>query len=179
MEFSASFRGRERKIVDLFTAVFTDSGGPENGSRIGALVGDLLDNTPEEDRFVFVAGEGGEVVGAIVFSRLCYDGDDRIVFILSPVAVATDRQGQGIGRKLVTCGLNALRAAGVDIAMTYGDPNYYSRIGFGPVAEASASAPFALSCPNGWLGQSLTDAKMTPLKGISRSVAALNDPALW
>jgi predicted N-acetyltransferase YhbS len=93
--------------------------------------------------------------------------------------VATDHQGKGIGQGLLSHGLAALRRAGVDIVMTYGDPSYYAKVGFMPVSEADAAAPYKLNQPEGWLGQSLTDHPMTPLKGPSRCVAALNDPVYW
>lgn len=74
--------------------------------------------------------------------------------------------------------LKALRD-GVDVVVTYGDPGYYSRVGFKPVSEAFAPAPFRLQHPEGWQAQSLTEAELTPLKGPSRCVSALNDPAFW
>jgi putative acetyltransferase len=139
----------------------------------------LLAGTAPEDIFVFTAEEDGAIIGGIVFSQLTYEQDGRTVFVLAPVAVATRRQGQGIGQKLLAYGLRELRRAGVDIAMTYGDPNYYAKVGFTPVSEADAAAPYELNHPEGWLGQSLTESPMTPLKGPSRCVAALNDPVYW
>lgn len=117
--------------------------------------------------------------GGIVFSRLTYEQDERTVFVLAPVAVATDEQGKGIGQRLLTHGLAALRNAGVDIVMTYGDPNYYAKVGFVPISEADAQAPFRLKQPEGWQGQSLTNRALAPLKGPSRCVEALNDPVFW
>ena len=76
--------------------------------------------------------------GGIVFSRLRYEQDNRTVFVLAPVAVATDQQGKGIGQRLLIHGLASLRSAGVDIVMTYGDPNYYAKVGFVPISEADA-----------------------------------------
>jgi predicted N-acetyltransferase YhbS len=93
--------------------------------------------------------------------------------------VATERQGQGIGRQLLIYALQALREAGIDIAVTYGDPNYYSRVGFAPVTEAFIPAPFKLQYPEGWLAQSLTETEITPLKGAVHCVEAFNDPAFW
>jgi predicted N-acetyltransferase YhbS len=93
--------------------------------------------------------------------------------------VATEKQGKGIGQRLLTHGLAALRSAGVDIVMTYGDPNYYAKVGFVPISEADAPAPYKLNHPEGWLGQSLTDRAMAPLKGPSHCVEALNDPLFW
>lgn len=101
------------------------------------------------------------------------------MFVLGPVAVATGWQGKGVGGQLINHGLQALRDAGVDIVLTYGDPNFYSRPGSTPITEAFALAPFTLRHPEGWQGQSLTGAASTPLKGDCRCVAALNDPAFW
>jgi predicted N-acetyltransferase YhbS len=179
VEFSTAFRGREAQIVDLFRATFTASEGEDEGALIGDLVRRLLGGTDDRDRFVFTAVDAGTPVGGIVFSRLVYANDPRTVFVLAPVAVATDRQRQGIGQRLLSHGLAALRDAGVDIVMTYGDPAYYARVGFAPVDESVAPAPFRLQHPEGWLGQSLTGQAMIPLKGPARCVDALDDPVFW
>jgi predicted N-acetyltransferase YhbS len=179
MEFLTGHKGREAEIIDLVTATFTASEGEEEGTLIGELVRNLLSGTVAKDLFVFTAEEGGAIVGGIVFSRLTYEQDERTVFVLAPVAVATDHQGKGIGQGLLSHGLAALRRAGVDIVMTYGDPSYYAKVGFMPISEAEAQAPFRLSHPEGWLAQSLTDRTMVPLKGPSRCVDALNDPVFW
>jgi putative acetyltransferase len=63
--------------------------------------------------------------------------------------------------------------------MTYGDPNYYAKVGFMPISEADAQAPFKLSQPEGWLGTAVDGHEITPLKGPSRCVEALNDPVFW
>lgn len=139
----------------------------------------LLGGTAEKDLFVFTADETGTIVGGIVCSRLTFDQDKRTVFVLGPVAVATEHQGKGIGQRLLNHGLMALRSGGVDIAVTYGDPNYYAQVGFTPITESFAQAPFRLSHPKGWLGRSLTDREMTPLKGPSHCVDALHDPSFW
>ena len=179
MEFSAGSKGREQQIIDLFTATFTASEGEEEGALVGGLVRSLLRGTPEQDLFVFTAMEAGAIVGSACFSRLTYDQDERTVFILSPLAVATEHQGRGIGQRLVTYGLKALEAAHVDVAVTYGDPSYYSKVGLSQVSEAFAAAPFALTRPEGWLARSLTDTELAPLKGSPRCVEALSNPALW
>ena len=179
MRFSTGPNGREEEIVALFASTFTASEGAEEGALIGDLARNLLDGTAPEDIFVFTAEEDGAIIGSIVFSRLTYAQDDRTVFVLAPVAVAADRQGMGVGQKLLAHGLHALRHSGVDIAMTYGDPDYYAKVGFMPVSEVDAPPPYKLNQPEGWLGQSLTDRPMTPLKGPSRCVAALNDPVFW
>jgi predicted N-acetyltransferase YhbS len=179
MECSEVYRGREEEIIDLFTATFTASEGTEEGALIGGLVRDLMARTPERDLRVVVAEEDGGLVGAVLSTRLAFDEDNRTVFVLGPVAVATARQRQGIGQRMLVHALGRLRDSGVDVAVTYGDPDYYAKVGFRPMTEIFAAAPFRLQHPEGWLGRSLTDAEMTPLKGRSRCVDALNDPVFW
>ena len=58
---------------------------------------------------------------------------------------------------MISFGLNELRGKGVDIAMTCGDPNYYSKTGFQQITEDIAKAPQKLSYPEGWLAQALTE----------------------
>ena len=95
------------------------------------------------------------------------------------MAVASRRQRQGIGQALLSDSLKALRFDGIQIAITYGDPNYYKRVGFRPITEDQARAPLPLSLPHGWLGQSLTGDEMPVLQGPSTCVSALNRSSVW
>ena len=162
-----------------FSAACTASEGTEEGGLIGNFVRHMFDRTPERDLFVFVAEDAGEIVGSVIFSRLIYDQDNRTVFVLSPLAVATDHQGKGIGQRLLKYGFKSLEAAHVDVVLTYGDPGFYSKVGFSQITEAFAAAPFALTRPEGWLALSLTDTELASLKGAPRCVEALSNPALW
>ncbi|MBF0255476.1 MAG: N-acetyltransferase [Gammaproteobacteria bacterium] len=179
MQFSTDSQGREEALIGLFTATFSTSEGPDEGALIGDLVDKLLRDTPASDRFCCIAEEDGRLLGACVFSRMRFAQDQRRVFILAPVAVASQHQGRGIGQQMLTQGLDLLRNQGIDIVLTYGDPGYYSRVGFQPISTADAIPPLALQQPQGWLGQSLTDQTLTPLRGPSRCVPALNDPRYW
>jgi putative acetyltransferase len=153
MLFADTCVGREEEIVALLTRTFAASDGPEEGVLIGTLADNLLRRTDSKDLFAFAAhGDCGAVVGAALFSRLTYARDDRTVLVLGPVAVETNAQGKGIGRALIAHGLRALARAGVDVAVTYGDPAYYTQLGFAPMDQAIVPAPFALSRPEGWLG---------------------------
>ncbi|MCE5975218.1 GNAT family N-acetyltransferase [Sinirhodobacter sp. WL0062] len=179
MDITSISAGRETEIVALFEATFTASEGADEGALIGDFVRDLLASTPEADLRVFCVQEGGALIGAGIFSRLHFPEDPRSVFILSPMAVATDRQGQGVGQALLRAALAALKSEGVDVAVTYGDPAYYGRVGFAPITDAQARAPLPLSFPHGWLGQSLSQDPMPQLAGPSHCIPALNRPALW
>jgi len=179
MDFVSGHIGRERDIYELFSTTFTASEGADEGEVIGKFVVDLMETTPEKDLFVFSTYEGNSLVGSIFFSRLNYEQDNRTVFILSPVAVKTNSQKKGIGQKLIAFGLDELRRRAIDIAITYGDPNYYSKVGFWHITEEIAQAPLKMSQPDGWLAQSLTGKDMEPLAGTPVCVEALNKPEMW
>lgn len=179
MEFSTETQTHAAAISGLFKATFAVSEGPDEGALVGALATRLIRETPTDDLRVVSVWDGGALLGAIIFTRLNFPNDPRKVFMLSPVAVATVHQGKGVGRQLITYGLDLLRKESVDIAVTYGDPAYYGRVGFRAVAEEDLPAPQPLGMPQGWIAQSLTDAPLTPLKGPSHCVSAFNDPALW
>jgi putative acetyltransferase len=179
MDFSTEYEARADMIADLFRESFTAAESAEEGALIGDLARRLIAETPAEDLRVFTVWEDGAPVGGIFFTRLVFADDPRTVFMMAPVAVATERQGQGIGQRLIAHGLDALRREGVDIAVTYGDPAFYGKVGFAAVSEADLPAPQPLQQPQGWIAQSLTDAPLTPLPGPSRCVAAFDDPALW
>jgi putative acetyltransferase len=166
-------------IVALFAATFGDSEGPEEGEVIAGLARDMIGTTAPEDIAVHVGRFGGVIVGCIMFSRLRMGADSRRVFILSPVAVATAVQGRGVGQALLRHGLDTMRSRGVEVVVTYGDPGYYARVGFGPVGVETVPPPRPLSQPDGWLAQSLTGDGLEPLPGPSVCVAALDRAEYW
>lgn len=179
MEFISGHVGREHSICCLFIETFTASEGADEGNVIGEFVESLMQTTPENDLYSFFAYDEGSLIGGVFFSRLNYAQDHRSVFILSPMAVHTDRQKTGIGQKLIAYGLKELAKSGVDITLTYGDINFYSKIGYKHILEEQAKAPLTLSYPEGWLAQSLTTDDFTPLAGSPTCVAALNRAELW
>lgn len=179
MDFATACGDRAEETVALFKRTFTASEGAEEGQLIGRLVAEMCATTAEEDLVVVSCLEDGGLIGCSVFSRLIYPEDDRTVFVMAPVAVETERQRRGLGQALIRHGLETLRARGVDVAMTYGDPAYYGKVGFAPTPEAQARAPRTLTYPDGWLAQSLTERPLDPLKGPSRCVAALDSPDYW
>lgn len=179
MTIVAPGRRRAPAITALFARTFTASEGPEAGAAIEALVKAMLAEVPKPDLRVFADVDGEDVTAAILFSRMTYPDDPRQVFILSPVAVAPEAQGQGRGQRLISHGLASLRDDGVDVALTYGDPAFYGKTGFAQITEDIAKAPQPLQFPHGWLGQSLRQETLTPLQGTPTCAAPLNDPAHW
>lgn len=167
MDFTTDYSGHEAEIMELYEVSF----GTGEGPIIAGLVNKLFHDQVQ----VFSAWEGSALLGAICFTPMVYN-DPRKVTLLSPVAVHPDHQGRGVGQKLIRHGLAAMPA---DVALTYGDPNYYGKFGFLQITEQTVPAPQPLSMPFGWLGQSLTQKVLEPLKGPARCVAAFDDPAMW
>lgn len=179
MDFTTDYNTRSDAIVTLFQETFTASEGAKAGAAIGHLVSDMFGSLGDHDMRVFSAVENDSVLGAIVFTRMTYPKEDRTVFILAPVAVATAHQGTGLGQRLIAHGHEALRKDGVDVVLTYGDVNFYSKVGYAPITETEAQPPLPLQYPQGWLGQNLNDTAFTPLAGPSQCVAPLSHPDHW
>lgn len=165
-------------VRQLFTDVFVDSEGEAEGQMIGDLVSNLIATTDSQALYGFVTQEQGELVAAIFFSRLQL-ASGQSGFILSPVAVATAHQGKGLGQSLITYGIETLRQQGVHYLLTYGDPAFYSKVGFLPLSEQVIPAPFTLSHPQGWLGQALCVDEIKPEPQPCQCVHALNDSKYW
>lgn len=178
MDFRACKSSDSPAIEDLFVSVFSKSEGEEEGALIGKLVKGMMATTHSQDLYGFVAVDGEQIVGAIFFSRLSFE-EDIDVFVLAPVAVHSARQGMGIGQALITYGLREMEKEGVSFVTTYGDPSFYSKVGFHPISQDLIAAPLELSQPEGWLGQSLTDDPIEAIPGDCTCVKALDDPAYW
>lgn len=118
------------------------------------------------------------IIGAIFFTRLRFN-DSIKVYMLAPVTVSTKHQGKGVGQALIKYGLNKLKNRSVAVAITYGDPSFYSKVGFQALSEYVIQAPLKLSMPEGWLGQSLTGESIQTISGRPTCVEEFNDSAYW
>ena len=166
------------EIEQLFIKTFSDSEGRSEGEVIGRLVRDFMDNTNANNLYCFIATENEKIIGSIFFTRMTFESGIN-AFILSPVATHTDHQGKGVGKKLINFGLDTLKENGVELVITYGDPNFYSKVGFGVITEQVIPAPLKLEYPEGWLAQSLISDKIKPIAGKSYCVEELNKPEIW
>ena len=178
MNLSEYSSNDSEEIEKLFTKVFSESEGQSEGLLIGKLVHDLISSTDPKRLYGFIAKENGQIIGSIFFSSLMFESEVN-AFILSPVAIHTDYQGQGIGQKLINFGINYLKDNGVGLVFTYGDPNFYKKVGFKPISEKVVKAPLKLKYPAGWLCQSLVGNEIEPIAGNSYCVDALNHPEYW
>ena len=95
----------------------------------------------EDVLFEMVVDEAGEIAGHVLFSRLWVDRSE-LFGALAPLAVLPDRQGQGVGSKLVRVALENAREFGCHGVLVLGDPAYYGRFGFSADVASGVSAPF-------------------------------------
>jgi len=178
MNFALFEESQSQEIIDLFECVFSDSEGKDEGLVIRGLVSDLISTTPSLDLFGYIASDREKIIGGIFFSRLTFENGSTS-FILSPVAIDTNFQGKGIGQELIKFGIEKLRSRDVDLVFTYGDPKFYSKVGFQQINETHIRAPLKLSQPEGWLAQSLKNDSIGSISGASCCVEALNNQGYW
>jgi len=178
MDFEVYDSSRAHDVKELFTCVFTDSEGQEEGDLIGNLAFELQETTDPGDIYGFIAKNGEIIVGCIFFTRIRFETPIN-AFILAPVAIATQYQRQGLGQRLINYGIDYLKHENVELVITYGDPDYYSKVGFKQITEEVAKAPFKLTYPEGWLARSLIGDKIEPIKGNSTCVSALSNQRYW
>lgn len=117
------------------------------------LIEDLLNRTfgaERLDKTVYRLREGHAPAEGLSFVAVCKDGSliaslrfwpvsiaGHPGLLLGPLAVEPKYQGQGMGRGLVTAGLQAAKQKGHRLCLVVGDPAYYAPYGFVP------------ACPNG------------------------------
>jgi putative acetyltransferase len=95
---------REATELELsaLLAVERNAFGEEEGSEIVELVSNLLADPSAKPLLSLVALENEQVIGHILFTRAQVDTFEQIPsVILAPLAVAQNRQNQGIGGLLI------------------------------------------------------------------------------
>ncbi|MGB5307778.1 MAG: N-acetyltransferase [Arenicellales bacterium] len=171
-------KNSQEEVTSLFTSVFTASEGEKEGRLIGHLASELSSGIDDEEIICFGAYEEESIIGAIFFTRLRLNQALQ-AYMLAPVAVSTKHQGKGVGQALIKYGLNELKKRSVAVVITYGDPSFYSKVGFQALSENIIQAPLKLSLPEGWLGQSLTEQPIPTINERPRCVKEFNDPVYW
>lgn len=90
--------------------------------------------------FCRVATSGGTLVAALRFTKIAIGGTPGAL-LLGPLAVDTAFVNQGVGRQLISEGLELARAHGIGIVVLVGDEPYYGRFGFRPVPPGEITLP--------------------------------------
>jgi len=84
-----------------------------------------------------VAELDGEIVGHVILSEAKIEGGSHSwpALVLGPIGVLPALQRQGIGSRLVNCGLERAAAMGYGAVILIGHPTYYPRFGFVPASR--------------------------------------------
>ena len=178
MNYQILDKKNQKEIEQLFTSVFTSSEGENEGMLIGELSSKLASNIDNKETICFGAYEGELLIGSIFFTRLQFN-DPINVYMLAPVAINTKHQGKGIGQALINYGLIELQKRSVNVAITYGDSSFYSKVGFKSLSTNVIQSPLELSMPAGWLGQSLTADPIPTIHERPTCVKDFNNPVYW
>lgn len=179
MRYAGLDSGKAKEVEALFYNVFSDSEGEKEAESVSGLVKRYLKNYPRKNLRGYVAIDSGEIVGSVFFSELTYPKSNSLVFLLSPMAVKTAFQGRGIGRSLINFAHEDLKQDQVNLTLTYGDINFYSKVGYQHISESKIAAPFKLTYPDGWLVNRLDGITPLELDGPSICIPELQDESLW
>ncbi|QSF59276.1 GNAT family N-acetyltransferase [Nocardioides sp. zg-1228] len=98
----------------------------------------------EEDMAVeLVAVADDEIVGCVALSRAWLDARERLVdvLVLSPLAVAPERQGRGIGSRLLAEVPPVAERLGAPLVFLEGAPGYYGNRGWSPASTHGLERP--------------------------------------
>lgn len=140
------------------------------GSDVEADLVERIRSSPEyEPELALVAVDDAEteptVVGHAMISRAelrrAHGVAPASIVMLSPLAVAPDRQRQGIGDRLVRTAVAAADGRGEPLVVVEGDPSYYGRFGFEPASRHGVVLPLPDWAPDE-AGQVLRLARYDP-----------------
>lgn len=178
MNFRILDNNSKDEVVSLFTSVFSSSEGEQEGRLIGSLASALAARIDNQEVICIGAYEDGSAIGAMFCTRLRFD-EPIEAYMLAPVAVSAAHQGRGIGQALIRFALDELKNRSATLAVTYGDPAFYSKVGFQALSEDLIQAPLPLSMPEGWLGQPLSGEAIPILKSRPACVQEFDNPDYW
>ncbi len=169
--------------LPAISRIHLDAFGPAEGREIADLVGALLSDETAVPYLSIVAESGGELTGHVLFTaaRLDSSSESPVASILAPLGVLQAFQLQGVGRLLVSRGLELLIDRGVDLVFVLGHPTYYQRFGFEPAGRFGFEAPYPIPEKNAeaWMVKALTSGALRRFTGTVECAAVLNRPEHW
>lgn len=158
-------------IREVVAAAF---GRDKNADLVDAIRGS--DDWYGDGSIVAVDTHGG-VVGHALLSRgrlLAADGSPKDIGMIGPVAVAPDRQRQGIGGMLVRAAIEAAIARRLPVVCLLGHPTYYPRFGFEPARRLGIEPQSQTWPDDAWMALRLP--AWTPgLRGVAHFPPAFGD----
>jgi putative acetyltransferase len=123
--------------------------------------------------------DGNGPCGHVAFTLCALDVDKQPrAALLAPLAVAPERQRQGLGTRLVREGLAQLHGLGVQQVFVLGDPGYYRRFGYAPERWVLPPYPMPPAYADAWQSLLLPEGKPLP-PGLLPLPQVWLQPALW
>lgn len=123
----------------------------------------LRENRLPASGLALVARDGDEIVGSVRLWNVSAGGRDAL--LLGPLAVAPERQGEGLGGKLMRAALNRAAMFGHGAVILVGDAEYYARFGFSTEATRSLMMPGPVDRPR-FLALELRDGALSGAAGL-------------
>ena len=119
---------------------------------------------------VSLVAEENAVVGHILFTPVTVENRERPLagMGLAPMAVHPDRQRAGIGKQLVTRGLEILRERHCPFVVVVGHPEYYPRFGFVPASRFGLASQWAGVPDEAFMVLVLDESAMAGMSGVAR-----------
>lgn len=149
-----------RAISTLHSKIF----GPGRFARTAYRVREGSSNQSQVTPFCRVATFENTIIASITFTEIKI-GVTSGALLLGPVAVDPDYIGKGIGRTLITEGLETARTARRKIVLLVGDESYYGRFGFKRIEPGRIQLPGPVD-PKRLLGLSLQSEELSEVSGL-------------
>lgn len=119
-------------VKDAFSTMDHASGDEQN------LVGRLRKSAGYVPELELVAELDGQIAGHVMLTEIPVKNTKQL--ILAPLAVAPDKQKQGIGGALIKRAHEIAKKAGYRLVLLVGHPAYYPRFSYRPASD------FGLTC---------------------------------
>ena len=133
----------------------------------------VRENTLSIDALNFVAISDGALVASIKYWPLLIDNKTPAV-LLGPIAVHPDRQGEGIGVKLIRDTMKKAKDLGHSLIVLVGDPEYYERFGYVSAYDHGLEMPGPVA-RHRFLVCELTDGALDGVQGVIMGKRANSD----
>lgn len=141
-----------KQIVSLILRSFQEGTDYSDGTDIIALIEEIRDSRYYIPELSFVAEKDGRIVGHFLFSHFPLSptregghGEEARsdIVMLAPVSVHADYFRQGIGKRMLTLGIERVRALGYRGITVEGNFRFYNQVGF------RTSADYGIYATNG------------------------------
>ena len=167
----AELPGDEARIRQINDAAF---GSPKNAAIVDAI---RASNAWIDGGSLVAEDLDGTLIGHLLVSLGRLDaetGGSRPIWMIGPVAVVPERQGQGVGSALLRAAIALATDRRQPVICLLGHADYYPRFGFEPARAVGIMPPRARWPDANWLALRLPDWDPA-LRGTARFPAAFPD----